>query len=113
MNIEVRYKLRMLGIPIKGSSLLLGDNMSVVLNTTIPASPLKKKHLACAYHRIREAIAAGIVEYGHVDSKENLADIFTKPLPALVFHNLVDRYLFRRPIFGEPPVEGNDTSEGE
>ena len=87
--------------------------MSVVLNTTIPASPLKKKHLACAYHRIREAIAAGIVEYGHVDSKENLADIFTKPLPVTIFHNLVDRYLFRKPKFGEQLMQDNGTSEGE
>ena len=47
---EMRYKLRMLGIPVEGSSLLLGDNMSVVVNTTIPSSPIKKKHLACAYH---------------------------------------------------------------
>jgi len=103
----------MLGIPIRGSTLLLGDNMSVVLNTMIPASPLKKKHLACSYHRIREAIAAGIVEYGHIESKENMADIFTKPLPNQVFFHLVGKYLFRQPVFGEPMKEGNDTSEGE
>ena len=47
--IEMRYKLRMLGVPIKGPSLMLSDNMSVVLNTTIPSSPLKKKHLSCVH----------------------------------------------------------------
>lgn len=96
MIIEVRYKLRMLGVPIRGASLLLGDNMSVVLNTTIPSSPIKKKHLSCAYHRIREAIAAGIIDYAHISSKENIADIFTKPLPTVTFQYLVAKYLFRK-----------------
>ncbi len=117
MIIEVRYKLRMLGVPIRGSALLLGDNMSVVLNTTIPASPLKKKHLSCAYHRIREAIAAGIIDYAHIESKENMADIFTKPLPPQAFYTLVKKYLFRNPKFNNPavPLENEDTatSEGE
>jgi hypothetical protein len=36
--IEMRYKLRMLGVPIDGSAILLEDNMSVVLNTTDPSS---------------------------------------------------------------------------
>jgi len=96
--VEMRYKLRMLGVPIEGSALLLGDNMSVVLNTTIPSSPLKKKHLACAYHRIREAIAAKIVDYAHVVSGENMADLFTKPLDAGAFHHLLKKYLFRNPF---------------
>jgi len=113
MIIEVRYKLRMLGVPIEKSGLLLGDNMSVVLNTTIPASPLKKKHLSCAYHRIREAIAAGIVEYAHIESKENIADIFTKPLPNQTFQYLVGKYLFRRVKFVNANKQANDMIEGE
>ena len=40
---EMRYKLRMLGTPILGSAALYGDNQSVVLNTTVPSSALKKK----------------------------------------------------------------------
>jgi hypothetical protein len=113
MIIEARYKLRMLGVPIVSSSLLLGDNMSVVLNTTIPSSPLKKKHLACAYHRIREAIAAGIVDYAHVDSKENMADIFTKPLPNTAFKHLIGKYLFRKPNSENMEDIADDTIEGE
>ena len=48
--IEMRYKLRMLGVKMEHQTQLLGDNLSVVLNTTIPSSNLKKKHLSCAYH---------------------------------------------------------------
>jgi hypothetical protein len=42
---------------------MLGDNMSVVLNTTVPSSVLKKKHNATAYHHVREAIAARIFRF--------------------------------------------------
>jgi hypothetical protein len=58
--LEVTYMLRSLGVALDGSALMLGDNMSVVLNTTVPSSVLKKKHNAIAYHRVREAIAARI-----------------------------------------------------
>ena len=50
MVIELRYMLWMLGVPVDGPSLMLGDNNSVVLNTSVPSSILKKKHHACAYH---------------------------------------------------------------
>ena len=96
--IELRYKLRMLGVPIKGPAKLLGDNMSVLINTTITSSPLKKKHLACSYHRVREAIAAGFVEYAHINSNQNVADIFTKPLTTQTFYELVQTYFDRKPI---------------
>jgi hypothetical protein len=56
--LEVRYMLRSLGVALDGPELMLGDNMSVVLNTTVPSSVLKKTHNAIAYHRVREAIAA-------------------------------------------------------
>ena len=51
----------MLGIPIDGSVSVFCDNMSVVMNTTRPESTLKKKHNAIAYHRVRKAVAAGII----------------------------------------------------
>jgi hypothetical protein len=42
--LEIRYMLRSLGVIFYGSTLMLGDNMSVVLNTIVPSSVLKKKH---------------------------------------------------------------------
>ena len=95
--IELRYKLRMLGVPVNEPALMLGDNMSVVLNTTIPSSQLKKKHLSCSYIRIRECIAAKIVRFAHISSEENLADILTKPLPNEQFLYLTKKHLFRTP----------------
>ena len=39
----LRYKLRMMGIPFKGTSYIYGDNMSVIQNTHQPESNLRKK----------------------------------------------------------------------
>jgi hypothetical protein len=34
--LEIRYMLRSLGVALEGTELTLGDNISVVLNTTFP-----------------------------------------------------------------------------
>ena len=81
--IALRFKLRMFGIPIDGEADMLCDNLSVVNNASKFESTLNKKHASIAYHAIRWAVAAGIVRVGKVDSDENLADAFTKRLPAI------------------------------
>ena len=50
----LRYKLRMMGIPVEGLTYIYGDNQSVLANTTIPDSTLKKKSQSIAYHYVRE-----------------------------------------------------------
>ena len=67
---------------------MLEDNMIVVLSTTIPSSAIKKKHQACNHHKIRESIAAGFIQFVHIRSETNMADILTKPLGNIVFGNL-------------------------
>jgi hypothetical protein len=79
--IELRYELRMLGVPVNKPTLTLGDNMSVNMNTFTPSSQLKKKHDAIAYHCVREAIAGKIITFICIPSKDNVANILTKPLP--------------------------------
>ena len=39
----LRYRLRMMGIQVLGPTYIYGDNQSVLYNTTIPESTLKKK----------------------------------------------------------------------
>ena len=57
----LKYKLRMMSIPLDGLTLLFCDNNAVVKNSTRPESVLKKKHNAIAYHRVCEAHAGGTV----------------------------------------------------
>jgi hypothetical protein len=89
--------LRSLGVDLDGPSLMLGNNMSVVLKTSVPSSVLKKKHNAIAYHRVQEAIAAKVMRFVYVKSDENINDILTMPLGNEKFHYLVKNWLFRVP----------------
>ena len=53
----LRYKIRMMGIPIEHCYFVYGDNRSVLYNTSLPDSTLSKKHLNIAYHFLREGCA--------------------------------------------------------
>ena len=68
--------------------------MSVVLNTTVPSSQLKKKHNSIAFHRIHEAITSKVLRYAHIPSMENIADCLTKPLQNDTFLHLMKQVLF-------------------
>ena len=106
--IALRYFISMLGCNLEANSMLVGDNMAVVLNTTIPSSTLKKKHQACNYHKVRESIAGGFIRYGHIKSEDNMADILTKPLVRSVFERLCSKYLFRKAKTTQGSVDKED-----
>ena len=78
--IAIRYMLRCLGIPVKAPTNLYGDNFSTIQNANLPDAVLKKKHIAIAFHCVREAIARKIVNAIWVKSHENFSDICTKAL---------------------------------
>jgi hypothetical protein len=90
----LRYKLRMMGVQVDGPTNVFCDNESVVKNSTKPESTLKKKHKAIAYHRVREAQAAGIVRIAKGDGETNLADVLTKCLPGPQLRELCSRVLW-------------------
>ena len=77
----IRYKLRMMGVPISGPSYCYGDNMSVIHNTQRPESTLKKKSNQICYHFCREAVAMGECLVGHIRSEDNFGDLATKLIP--------------------------------
>jgi hypothetical protein len=74
MNEALRYKLRMMGIPIEGLTNCICDNKSVVINATIPQSTLKKKHKMIAHHKARRPMAS---EAAHEPGKCHLAVCLT------------------------------------
>jgi hypothetical protein len=90
----LRYKLRMMGIPVDGATNVFCDNESVFKNASKPESTLKKKHNAIAYHRTREAIAAGIVRLAWEDGRFNIADILTKLMPGPKLKALISSILY-------------------
>ena len=78
----LRYRLRMMGIPCEGPTYIYGDNQSVLANTSIPDSTLKKKSQSIAYHFVREGAARDEWRTTYVNTHENEADLLTKLLPS-------------------------------
>ena len=48
----------------------------------------KTKHIAIKYHYLRELVQDKEVKMEYVNTKEQIADIFTKPLPKDAFEYL-------------------------
>ena len=78
--ISIRYILRCLGCKLKGRTLLPGDNLGMLQSSSRADSRLKKKHLSCCFHMMRECVAAGIINPCKVDTKYNTSDFLTKSL---------------------------------
>ena len=76
----MRYKLRMMVIPISGPSYIYGNNMSVIHNSSKPESVLRKKSNSVCYHAVCESVAMSESLVGHIPSKENVADFLMKVL---------------------------------
>ena len=76
--VENRMMLRYLGVPIRGKTYMFGDNKSVVDSSFVPHAKLHKRHTALSFHRVREAIAAGIIHFTHQSGSINPADILSK-----------------------------------
>jgi hypothetical protein len=74
---EIRFMIRSFCVDLEVPTLMLGDNMPVVLNASVPSNILKKTHNAIAYHRVHEAIVAKVMRFAYVRSKENVSDIIT------------------------------------
>ena len=69
-----------MGIPVEGPTCIYGDNQSVLANTTIPGSTLKKKSQCIAYHFVHEGAARDEWRTSYVNTHENKADLLTKQL---------------------------------
>ena len=72
----------MMGISCDDPTFIYGDNQSVLANTTIPDSMLKKKSQSIAYHFVREEAARDEWQTTYVNTHENEADLLTKQLPS-------------------------------
>ena len=78
----LRYKLRMMGISCNDPTFIYGDNQSVLANTTIPDSMLKKKSHSIANHFVQEGAAQDEWQMTYFNTHENEADLLTKQLPS-------------------------------
>ena len=71
-----------MGIPVEDPAFIFGDNLSVLANTTMPESMLKKKTQSIPYHFVQEGCACDEWRNAYISTHENVAEILTKPLPS-------------------------------
>ena len=77
----LRYKLRMIGIPVDEPSFMFGDNQYVLANTNNPGSTIKKKSQSICFHFIREGCSLDEWRTAYIKTCENIADLLKKYLP--------------------------------
>jgi hypothetical protein len=75
---DLRNTLRYLGVPVRDKSYMFGDNQSVVNSSMQVHAKLHKRHNMLSFHRVREAIASGMVGFYFIPGTINPADILSK-----------------------------------
>ena len=76
--IDLTYTPMYLGVPIRAKSYMIADNKSVADSASIPTSTLSKKSTLASSHQVREAIAAGYLQFNWKNGKSNPVDILSK-----------------------------------
>ena len=69
-------------------STVFEDNKGCVELANAPKMRPRTKHIALKYHHFRSHVASGDVKIKWIDTKHQLADIFTKPLAESLFTSL-------------------------
>jgi hypothetical protein len=64
------------------------DNTSAINISKNPVMHSKTKHIPIKYHFLREQVAEKNIRVEYVGTKEQVVDIFTKPLPWETFEYL-------------------------
>jgi hypothetical protein len=74
--------------PTTTYSTIFEDNKGCVELTNAPRLRPRTRHIGIKYHHFRSHVARGEIKVQWIDTKHQLADIFTKPLPASAFKYL-------------------------
>ena len=69
--------------------LISGDSWGAIALTKNTKDHGKVKHIDICHHYIRELLQSGLIIIEQVSSSDNLADLFTKPLPHDHHHRLL------------------------
>lgn len=65
------------------------DNQAAIKMTANPVYQSKTKHIDLAVHHIRDQFKSGNVSFTYTPGSDNIADIFTKPLPPVLHSKCV------------------------
>ena len=82
--IWLRGLLQELHVPVEGVPLYC-DNTGCIQNLKNPMNSKYTKHVAVSFHHARTTVILGQVDIRYINTADNVADIFTKPLVPGVF----------------------------
>ncbi|KAE8713006.1 hypothetical protein F3Y22_tig00110220pilonHSYRG00054 [Hibiscus syriacus] len=81
----LRNLLLELNCPIRKATMVYCDNVSAIYLSGNPIQHQRTKHIEMDIHFVREKVTRGEVRVRHVPSRYQIADIFTKGLPLILF----------------------------
>jgi len=77
------------GLQIDRPVLIYGDNAGSITNTVNDKNHRRTKHIDVKYHFVKEHTKSEQVKFEYIPSTENIADLFTKPLPRDAVQKLI------------------------
>ena len=86
----LKHMFKELGMPLSKIP-IYSDNNGAIFISNNPVQERRMKHIDIKHHYIRQCIEDGDVEVLRVDTNDNIADIFTKPLGAIKFIKFRDQ----------------------
>ncbi|SOV04648.1 uncharacterized protein UDID_17159 [Ustilago sp. UG-2017a] len=116
-----KHLFKTVGIDV-GIPTIFSDNTGTIQVSKDPAQHWKLKHIDTKYHFIRDNVQDGKVKIKYINTADNLADLFTKPVGKTTLqcmrqglglksqHDAVDRQSPALPL--REAVEGNETKQG-
>lgn len=84
--IGIKNIIESLGIKLKSINLLTDNNAAICISKD-PKDHERTKHIDIKYHYVRELVMSKIINIYYVNSKMNIADIFTKSQNSNDFNN--------------------------
>jgi hypothetical protein len=85
----LRKLLTDIGFEPQGPTTLYEDNNGCISQTENPLHHKRTKHVGVDYHYTREKVEEGIVQLVKIDTKDQVADMLTKPLGKVLFRKLI------------------------
>ena len=77
----IKNLLHELHVPLSSPPQIFCDNTGAVYLSSNPVFHSRMKHICLDYHFVRERVSEGTFQVRHVHTKDQWADILTKPLP--------------------------------
>ncbi|MFS7993964.1 putative RNA-directed DNA polymerase [Helianthus anomalus] len=94
----IRNLLLELRRPLRKASVVYCDNISAVYLSGNPVQHQRTKHIELDIHFVRDLVQRGDVRILHIPSRYQIADIFTKGLPRVLFDDFRSSLSIRPPL---------------